>query len=269
MWRTSARVSTSVIAGTPQSRQPVQPAALGAGRVLGVHRGAHDHRARPDALGLHRLGADAVVADVRVGERDDLVREARVGDGLLVARHAGREDDLAGGRVRRAAGDAVEARAVLEQDVGARMSCFGLRSSQARTSGRQDEHDRALAVGDRAGRDRQQHAPPTACARRSSSSPSGSHSRYSPTTHSRAQVDEHEVRRLADRDPRDEQVDAAEARRQLLDDAATATACPAARARCRRPRTPSRGRSCPSAPARRAPPSRRARAARGRSRCSR
>ena len=30
MWRTSARVSTPVIAGTPQSAQPVQPAALGA-----------------------------------------------------------------------------------------------------------------------------------------------------------------------------------------------------------------------------------------------
>ena len=35
--------------------QPVQPAALGAGRVLAVARLAHDRRARPRPLGLHRL----------------------------------------------------------------------------------------------------------------------------------------------------------------------------------------------------------------------
>src|SRR5205085_12600416 len=92
-------------------------AALGAGRVLAVHRGAHDHGARPDALGLHRLGADAVVADVRVRERDDLAGEARIAHGLLVARHPRREDDLAGRGLRRPAGDAIEARAVLEQHV--------------------------------------------------------------------------------------------------------------------------------------------------------
>jgi hypothetical protein len=43
------------------------------------------------------VGADAVVADVRVGEDDQLRVERRVGHRLLVARHAGREDDLADG----------------------------------------------------------------------------------------------------------------------------------------------------------------------------
>ena len=102
--------------------QPVQPAALGVGGVLAVDRRAHDRRARPWAVGLHRLLRDAVVADVRVGEGDELAGEGRVGHRLLVAAHAGREDDLAGDHrlVRvRAARVAVEAGAVLEQDVGA------------------------------------------------------------------------------------------------------------------------------------------------------
>src|SRR4051812_14485475 len=99
--------------------EPVEPAALGAGRVLGVRRGAHDRRTRPDAVGLHRVRARAVVADVRVGERDELAGERRVGHRLLVAAHAGREDDLAGGVDVSAARLAVEARAVLEEDVGA------------------------------------------------------------------------------------------------------------------------------------------------------
>ena len=101
--------------------QPVQPAALGGRGVLGVVALAHDHAARPHAVGLHRRRADAVVADVRGGEGQDLAGEGRVGDGLLVAAHAGREDDLARGRdavERRRAGLAVEARPVLEQDVG-------------------------------------------------------------------------------------------------------------------------------------------------------
>ena len=57
MWRTSARVSTPVIAGTPQSpSQSSQPrSAPGASSVF-VGR-AHDRGARLDAVGLHRLGA--------------------------------------------------------------------------------------------------------------------------------------------------------------------------------------------------------------------
>src|SRR3954471_18862057 len=114
MWRTRARVSTPVIARPPQSVHPVEPAALGAGGVVGVRRGAHDRRPRPDAVGLHRLGARPVVADVRVGERDELAGEGGVGHRLLVAAHPGREDDLAGGVGVRAARVAVEAGAVLE-----------------------------------------------------------------------------------------------------------------------------------------------------------
>ncbi len=86
----------------------------------------------------------------------------------------------------------------------------------------------------------------------------------------RVEVEQAEVRRLADARSRGSgRSDQRGARRQLLDDAAPAAGRPAARARCRRRRTRSPGRSCPSAPPRRAPPSPRARAARGRWRCSR
>ena len=47
---TSARVSTPLIAGHAAVGQPVEPAALGRGRVLAVARLAHDRRARPRAL---------------------------------------------------------------------------------------------------------------------------------------------------------------------------------------------------------------------------
>ena len=120
MWRTSARVSTPVIAGDAAVGEPVEPAALGGGGVLAVLGLAHDHGAGVDAVGLHRLGADAVVADERIGEGDDLARVGGVGDRLLVAGHRGVEDDLAGASLdprARAAELAVEARAVLEQDV--------------------------------------------------------------------------------------------------------------------------------------------------------
>ena len=94
--------------------QPVEPAALGTRRILAVDRLAHDRRTRPRPLGLHRLGADAVIANVRVGEGDQLAGEAGVGHRLLVAGHAGREDDLAHGVAVGATGVAVEAGAVLE-----------------------------------------------------------------------------------------------------------------------------------------------------------
>ena len=75
--------------------QPVEPAALGGGRVLAVLGVAHDDASRVDPVGLHRLGGDPVVADQRIGEGDDLPRVAGVGDRLLVAGHRGVEDDLA------------------------------------------------------------------------------------------------------------------------------------------------------------------------------
>ena len=53
----------------------------------------------PRSRGIRALvvvGVDAVVADVRIRERDDLARVRRVGDDLLVARHRRVEHDLAG-----------------------------------------------------------------------------------------------------------------------------------------------------------------------------
>jgi len=107
----------AVDARDPVVAQPVEPALVGAGRVRLVDGGAHDRRAGVDAVGLHARLAHPVVADVRVGEGDELPGEARVAHRLLVAGHAGREDDLAGHRAGRADGIAVEARAVFEQDV--------------------------------------------------------------------------------------------------------------------------------------------------------
>ena len=80
----------------PAVTQPVEPAALGVGGVLGVLGLAHDHPARLSAIGLHRRLRDAVVADQRIGEGDDLARVRGVGDRLLIAGHRGVEDDLAG-----------------------------------------------------------------------------------------------------------------------------------------------------------------------------
>ena len=120
--------------------QPVQPALLGAGRVGRVDRLAHDRAGGVDAVGLPRLGAHAVVADVRGREGDQLAGEAGVGHRLLVARHAGREDDLAGHVAGRPDGLAVEALAVLEQQIGAHT-----------------HRERPLAVRHAAGRHRRQH----------------------------------------------------------------------------------------------------------------
>src|SRR5207245_3305044 len=97
--------------------QPVQPAPLGAGGVVAITSLAHDRRARPWALRLHRGGADAVVADVRIRERDQLPGERGVGHRLLVAGHAGGEHDLSDRVPHRRAHLAVQARAVLQQHV--------------------------------------------------------------------------------------------------------------------------------------------------------
>ena len=69
--------------------QPVRPC-----RAL---RLAHDDALHVDAAGLRAALADAVVADHRRREAEDLLRVARVGDELLVAGHRGREDGLAEG----------------------------------------------------------------------------------------------------------------------------------------------------------------------------
>ena len=95
----------------PMLLQPVRP--------LRPARLAHQHRLRVRAGRLGPAGGDAVVADHRRREADELLGEARVGDGLLVAGHRGREDGLAEGDARGADGLAAEDRPVLEREEGA------------------------------------------------------------------------------------------------------------------------------------------------------
>ena len=67
---------------------------------------------------------DAVVADVRVGEGDDLPGVGRVGDDLLVAGQHGVEHDLAGGDPAGVGADrlALEHRAVGEHERASRIA---------------------------------------------------------------------------------------------------------------------------------------------------
>ena len=85
-----------------------------------VHAGparlAHQHRARVRPLRLGARGRDAVVADHRRREADELLGVARVGDDLLVAGHRRREDGLAERAARRGDRLAFEDRAVLEHE---------------------------------------------------------------------------------------------------------------------------------------------------------
>ncbi len=91
---------------------------LAGGAPVGRPEGgvAHDVARRPDARALVVLAVDAGVADVRGRHDDDLPVVARVGEGLLVAGHAGREDRLSDGLAERAVGRASEGAAVLEHE---------------------------------------------------------------------------------------------------------------------------------------------------------
>ncbi len=68
------------------------------------------------ARGLGAALRNAVVADHRRREADDLLREARIGDDLLVAGHRGREDRLADRKALGGDGLSSEDRAVLERE---------------------------------------------------------------------------------------------------------------------------------------------------------
>ena len=112
-WRVRRRVSIPVMPGTPCSTQQVVE-DRSARQLLG--RRARSRTITPEQNGRAALvvvGVHAVVADVRVRERDHLPRVRRVGDDLLVARQRGVEHDLAGGD-RRVGADrlALERRAV-------------------------------------------------------------------------------------------------------------------------------------------------------------
>ena len=111
-------------------RQRPRVDALDAGnavllQVLGQRRFrppvAHDRRQLADDEARHVrlpgfdiLPVHAVVADERVGHRDDLPLVGRVGQDLLVAGHRGVEANLAAGRGARAKACAVKHRTVFE-----------------------------------------------------------------------------------------------------------------------------------------------------------
>ena len=92
--------------------------ALGApvgGAAGGV---ADDVAGHPDAAGLGVVVVDAGVADVRRGLDHELAGVGGVGDGLLVAGHAGGEDGLAQGGAGGAVAGAAEDPAVFEHEDG-------------------------------------------------------------------------------------------------------------------------------------------------------
>ena len=95
--RVSLRVSMPAIATTrPRSRN--RPSDSTARQLLALHRQVADHESRGVNLrGLQILGRGAGVADVRIGERDDLAGVGRIGENFLIARQCGIENDFAGG----------------------------------------------------------------------------------------------------------------------------------------------------------------------------
>ena len=153
----------------PAVGQPVEPARA---RRRARPRGRRAARMiaarawiRSDSIASAR---DAVVADLRVGEGDQLAGVARVGHRLLVAGHRGREHDLA---------DRVRVGAARERRRSASRPRAGRRRSR-RSSALATRPRRASARGRRPRRRRASAAPGRgACGRGSSSSPSGSRSR--------------------------------------------------------------------------------------------
>ena len=76
---------------------------------------AHDKARDPALAGLVILKIDAVVADQRVGHGDDLAVVGGVGQHLLIAGHAGVENDLADALSLVADGIPLEQGAIREQ----------------------------------------------------------------------------------------------------------------------------------------------------------
>ncbi len=229
-----------------------------------------------------RLLATAEVEAVGAGSREDglldhqllSLLEPELGRGraetfrILLADERRHPEDA---RCRRAARR--QDSATLAKDAyGRKPSCTSTTTSAARSrcnrAIRRPPRERALAVDDGAAGDGQEHpapqrAPGEAAVLRAAlpavlaGDPLG------------VEVDQREVGGLAGGDRGRRQLEQRGAGGHPLDEQARARARRAARGRCKARRTPSRGRSCPSAPARRAPPSPRARAARGRWRRSR
>ena len=95
--------------------EEVGQGALGTPVVGRVAHVADDDARKVNAIGLHVGGAHAVVANLRVGEGDDLAGVGGVGDDLLVAGHRGVEDELAERLAGGAHRQTLERGAVLER----------------------------------------------------------------------------------------------------------------------------------------------------------
>ena len=112
--RTSARVSMPVITGTPDVvrkslRRLIRAPVAGERRKLAHHQ-SFDVRPRRFVVGL----VGAVVADLRIGENDDLAGIRRIGEDFLIAGDGGIENDFAGPFDGRTKTPALEDRAVFQ-----------------------------------------------------------------------------------------------------------------------------------------------------------
>ena len=100
---------------------------------------AHHEAGHPDTAGLGVLVVDPGVADVGGGHDHDLAVVGGVGEGLLVAGHAGVEHDLANGAARGTVGAADQYVAVLQDQQGRAAAAHAssrATGSPARTVGR-------------------------------------------------------------------------------------------------------------------------------------
>ena len=93
--RTRARVSMPEIPTTPACGQIFFERAVRAKIAGHAAALAHDKAGQMRPAAFHVLGVDAVVADFRIGHRDDLTAVARIGQDLLISGHRGVEANFA------------------------------------------------------------------------------------------------------------------------------------------------------------------------------
>ena len=105
--------------------QPFRQRHLAAPAARPPRHVAHDQPRGPGLRGLVVLLGAAGVADMRIGQRDDLPRIGRIGQDLLVAGHGGVEYHLADAQAGRTDGNAFEDGAVFERKDCS--FCHGLR----------------------------------------------------------------------------------------------------------------------------------------------
>ena len=95
MRRTRARVSMPASPTMPCSDQVVVQRAGGAKIARHTTVLTHDEASQMWAAALHILLVDAVVANLRVGHRDNLTAITWIGQNLLITGHGSVEDDFA------------------------------------------------------------------------------------------------------------------------------------------------------------------------------